>query len=407
MDPARDAVLVIAPGPPPGPLTTTVASLRAPGLRPGLLRSAYTRRAGVVALVDVAPTVLDLLDIERPSRMEGRPFEFGRTDGDLDHRIDWLADTNDRAQFRDRAITQAGGVFAAFQFTLAGAALILLTRARRRGRGVVALELASLMLLFAFPATYLAALLPFAYSGLPAFWLLVVVASGAGVALVYATTDRRGVASLIVALWRGRRCDRRRCAHRRALAVQRHVRLLADHRRPLRGARQPGFRAARVRARCCSRVSSRRASAAAVVPGAPPRCSPSRSWWTACRSSARTSAVCCRWCPRSASRSRCCSAGGSGGGSSRPSARRRWCSWASSPRSTCRGRRISGRIWAGCSVATVATCRWCCAGSSKPISTWWAQRHSRSSAGGLRRRRVLRVALARAVGRRTCPRCPR
>ncbi len=200
MDPARDAVLVIAPGPPPGPLTTTVASLRAPGLHPGLLRSAYTRRAGVVALVDVAPTVLDLLDIERPSRMEGRPFEFGRTDGDLDHRIDWLADTNDRAQFRDRAITQAGGVFAAFQFTLAGAALIWLTRARRRGRGVVALELAALMLLFAFPATYLAALLPFVYSGLPAYWLFVVAASGASAALVYATTDRRGVESLIVAL---------------------------------------------------------------------------------------------------------------------------------------------------------------------------------------------------------------
>ncbi len=135
-DPTRDAVLVVAPGPPAGPWTTTVASLRAPGLRPGFLRSAYTRHAGVVALVDVAPTILDLLDIEAPSRMEGRPFEFGRADGDLDHRIDWLVDTNDRAQFRDRAITQAGGVFAACQFTLAGAALIWLTSARRHACAV-------------------------------------------------------------------------------------------------------------------------------------------------------------------------------------------------------------------------------------------------------------------------------
>jgi hypothetical protein len=200
VDPTRDAVLVVAPGPPPGPLTTTVASLRAPGLRPGFLRSAYTRRAGVVALVDVGPTILALLDIERPSHMEGRPFEFGRTDGDLDHRIDWLADTNDRAQFRDRAITQAGGVFAAYQFTLAGAALIWLTRARRRERRVVALELAALTLLFSFPATYLAALLPFAYSGLPAYWLFVVAASGVSAALVYLTTDRRAVTPLLVAL---------------------------------------------------------------------------------------------------------------------------------------------------------------------------------------------------------------
>jgi hypothetical protein len=199
VDLARDAVLVVAPGPPPGPLTTTVASLRAPGLRPGLMRSAFTSRSGVVALVDVAPTILDVLGIERPSRMEGRPFEFGRTGGDLDDRVRWLRDTNRRAQLRDRAITQAGGVFVGCEFTLAGLAAIWLARARRRDRGVVALEVASLALLFFLPATYLARLVS-SDSGLRTYWWFVAGASIIAAIAVYSNTDRRGVTPVIVAL---------------------------------------------------------------------------------------------------------------------------------------------------------------------------------------------------------------
>ncbi len=67
-------------------------------------------------------------------------------------------------------------------------------------RGVAAFELAALTLLFVFPATYLAALLPFAYSGLPGYWLFVVAASVGSAALVYATTDRRGTTPVLVAL---------------------------------------------------------------------------------------------------------------------------------------------------------------------------------------------------------------
>jgi hypothetical protein len=200
LDPARDAVLVLAPGQSPGPLTTTVASLRAPGLRPGLLRSAYTRHAGVVALVDVAPTILDLLRVERPSRMEGRPFEFGRAGGDLEHRLAWLADTNTRAQFRDRAVTQAGGVFAGCVFTLAGLAAIWLPRARRRDAGVAALEIAALALLFFLPVTALAGLMDFAQSGLRTYWWFVVGASILAAVAVYSSADRRSITPVIVAL---------------------------------------------------------------------------------------------------------------------------------------------------------------------------------------------------------------
>ena len=78
VDPARDAVMIVGPTPLNGTARLTMATLRAPGFRPGLMVSAYTRHSGLVSIVDVAPTVLDLLGIDRPSEMEGRPFEYGR-----------------------------------------------------------------------------------------------------------------------------------------------------------------------------------------------------------------------------------------------------------------------------------------------------------------------------------------
>ena len=68
----RDTVLVVGPVPPSGSRSLTVAALRGPGIAPGLLRSATTRRSGFVTLADVAPTVLDQLGVAPPESMEGR-----------------------------------------------------------------------------------------------------------------------------------------------------------------------------------------------------------------------------------------------------------------------------------------------------------------------------------------------
>jgi hypothetical protein len=201
VDPARDAVLVVAPSQPAGPLTLTVASLRAPELRPGLLRSAFTRRSGIVALVDVAPTILDLLGVPRPDQMEGRAFEYGRGGGDLlEERIDWIVATNRRSRFRDAAITQANGVFVGSQLAFAGIATMMLAVTRRRGRVTLVLELVALTLCFFLPATYLAVPLPFAHWGLPAYWTFVFGTSIAAALVTYVSTDRRGVAALLIAL---------------------------------------------------------------------------------------------------------------------------------------------------------------------------------------------------------------
>ena len=80
VDASRDAVVVVGPAAPSGGGVLTVAAVRAPGVSPGLLRSGTTQRTGYVQLMDMGPTVLDLVGVERPDTMRGRAVEVGDTD---------------------------------------------------------------------------------------------------------------------------------------------------------------------------------------------------------------------------------------------------------------------------------------------------------------------------------------
>jgi hypothetical protein len=198
VDAAHDAVLVVAPSQRSGPGRLTVATLRSPGLEPGLAVSSWTRHSGVVSIVDLGPTILDQLGIEQPTRMEGRPIEFGRTGGDLASREDWLVETNQAAQFRDREIALVTVWFVLLQILLTLGALIAFVRYGRRA--LVAIELAALTLIGFLAATFLAGLLPFYDLGAGAYWLFL-FAVGALIALIaWFTTDRSGVMTLVVAL---------------------------------------------------------------------------------------------------------------------------------------------------------------------------------------------------------------
>jgi hypothetical protein len=200
VDPARDAVLVVGPAQQPGPFRLEVASLRSGWTQPGSLRSAYTRRLGVVALIDVAPTLLNELGIARPSAMEGRPFEAKHQAASLSARVHSLVRTDDRAFFRDGAITQLGGAFAACSFVLAGAGGLILWRFRRRSIVTAGIEQFSLALLYSLPVSYLAMLFSFAQRNMYAFWTFLVLVSAVAAVVTYWTTNRQGVAPLLVAL---------------------------------------------------------------------------------------------------------------------------------------------------------------------------------------------------------------
>ena len=183
VDLARDGVLLVSPYHATGTARLTVAALRAPGIEPGLLESGSTRRSGLVALVDIAPTVLSLVGVDRPESMEGRAFE--RTaDGAATgvERANDLEKIDLASRFRDRMVAPVAVTFVVLQAVLWVAAAVALQRGQAWARRAVAT--AALAMLAYLPLTYLAGLV--AFYDLPAIAYWATVLGGAGLAAVAA-----------------------------------------------------------------------------------------------------------------------------------------------------------------------------------------------------------------------------
>jgi hypothetical protein len=180
VDLAKDAVLVVAPYHSSAGVHLTVTGVHAPGVTPGLLRSASTRRAGFVEIVDVAPTILDLAGVDRPDSMEGRPFErTARGAATGERRAHDLLVINRSAKFRDHMVGQVATIFVVLQGLLLVAALV---SARRRPVVRRLVGVAALGLLGFLPATYLAGLIQFYRWTDLAYWgFLAAVSIGIGV----------------------------------------------------------------------------------------------------------------------------------------------------------------------------------------------------------------------------------
>ncbi len=199
VDLAGDTVLVVGPYHSLGRVHLTVAGLHAPGVEPGLLRSASTRRAGFVTLVDVAPTILSLTGVDRPASMEGRPFE--RSDGSGSSaatRAKDMVEVDQAARFRDRMVAPVALVFVALQAVLWVGAVLAMQRGGRRSRIVVAVS--ALAMLSYLPASYLAGLVDFDDRGAGAYWVFVLGAASLGGGLAAVVGRRRVIDPLIVAL---------------------------------------------------------------------------------------------------------------------------------------------------------------------------------------------------------------
>jgi hypothetical protein len=180
VDPGRHAVLLVTPSTPAGATRLGVAALRAPGVEGGLLRSASTRRSGLITLPDVAPTVLDLLGVPRPGAMEGRAFAV---DGSGPVSVTALVQADRESRLRDRLVAPVtrGFVAAEMALALAGALALALASRRpgRRAQPVVAF--AALWLLAMLPMTWLPA--SFDVTTTAAWWALVVGGGLAGAAV--------------------------------------------------------------------------------------------------------------------------------------------------------------------------------------------------------------------------------
>lgn len=176
VDARRDAVLVVGPEPPEERPALTPVALRAPGIAPGLIVSSTTRHDGFVNIVDVAPTILRLVGLDRPEAMEGRRMRSGETEHALTPRVQFLVNSNEDGLFRDRQVgaTQIAVIVIACVLAV-GTALVDQIR-----RGVQLLAFGALALIGFLDATYLAGPFHFGrHGGSAAYWGFV-----AGVALV-------------------------------------------------------------------------------------------------------------------------------------------------------------------------------------------------------------------------------
>jgi hypothetical protein len=158
VDATRDAVIVTGPSDPGDGVHLTVAALRAPGVRPGLLDSATTRRPGYVTLPDLAPTVLQLLGVPRPDSMEGRPYVI--------HPRSWsgppvagFVRADRDARFRDRMVGPVAGGYVGIGIVLLLISAVVLGRGWDRGVLGRALDFLALWYLAIVPLTFFGPLL--------------------------------------------------------------------------------------------------------------------------------------------------------------------------------------------------------------------------------------------------------
>lgn len=128
-----------------------VAVAAGPGFDAGsVLTSPSTRRDGMVTLPDVAPTVLQHLDVPRDPSMLGRSW-YSRSSG-AEERIATAVDLDRESVFIDRIRTPASTGFVLFQLLVYAVTIWVLTR-RERGRS----EGTGLQLVLQWAALFLAA----------------------------------------------------------------------------------------------------------------------------------------------------------------------------------------------------------------------------------------------------------
>ena len=198
VDEERTAVTVLSPIAPSGSPSLAMVALRAPGVSPGLLRSATTRRDGYVELSDVAPTVLGLLGEDPPEGVTGAAFEVAPVDADeRSGRVAGLADAAEAADVRDRMVAP---VALAFVAVLAVVALGALVRDRLPAGVRAALAPVALGILGAVPATFVAGSLGLLSDSVAAYAAMVVALAVLIAAAAWAVERRAAGTALIVAL---------------------------------------------------------------------------------------------------------------------------------------------------------------------------------------------------------------
>ena len=155
-----DQVFVIGPTAPADDEQLTVFAAVGPEFTEDLASSSTTRRAGYVALADLAPTILDGFRIEVPSSMgDTRITSEGGQGTAVSARIDQMIDDSARAVVRDNAFGVLTVIFIVMLVIDLAAAVLCLARVPQLAQAV---RLVSIALLWVPPLAFLTGLLPLA-----------------------------------------------------------------------------------------------------------------------------------------------------------------------------------------------------------------------------------------------------
>lgn len=191
VDPARDAVLLVAPYNLPGDRDLTVAALQAPGRGVGYLRTASTQRSGFLTLVDIAPTVLELFDVSRPNEMEGRPAEVVASGDSLNRRVDRLVSLNAASRFREQLLFPTTlAVVLGLALVCAATAVLIVRESSERARRIV--RWVALTVMTALPLSYVARLFPLEDMGSGFYWAFLILGSLVVAGIATAVASRLG-----------------------------------------------------------------------------------------------------------------------------------------------------------------------------------------------------------------------
>lgn len=176
VDPERDAVLLLSPYNLPGDRDLTISALQAPEAPSGYLRSASTQRSGFLTLVDVGPTILDLLGQDRPVAMEGRPAEALGNSASVSERVDHMVTRNEESRFREHLLFPTTLAVVVLLATACALAVVVISRGGwprwDKVAGFGALAVMSML-----PMSYVARLFPLESWGDVFYWAFLLASS--------------------------------------------------------------------------------------------------------------------------------------------------------------------------------------------------------------------------------------
>ncbi len=131
LDLTKDRIYVISPASPLEQEQLTMFVSAGAGIEPGYSSSGITRREGIVALGDIAPTILDFYSVKAPDKMVTTLIESKSSSDSITDKEQRLIQMNQRALSRDSSFSAVAMVFGLLAFSTILISILALNRFKK------------------------------------------------------------------------------------------------------------------------------------------------------------------------------------------------------------------------------------------------------------------------------------